>query len=216
MGRTCKLCSQSRCRIRTSPSRPRGVRHRWEDIEAASFKWRLYFTAMGVFSWNVRTYPLFSLDFLRIFLGSGASNIWEGQWSWVCSHFVHFRCERSSEPLGVSKPHELHPSLPQILPCPFRCDLGDPKRGGGRPPGCHAATVLLRDRVQHGASSRRGGRLQPLRLAAEERLWFSRRAAEGPCRAHPAGPKHTVPWPCEHHAKWSAEQLIRSDLWPGK
>lgn len=66
----------------------------------------------------------------------------------------------------------------RLLPC-HRCHLGDPERGSGRPPGCHAAALLLPGRVQHPAAPSSGRRLQPLRLAREEQMpqqqWPSQR-----------------------------------------
>lgn len=101
---------------------------------------------------------------------------------------------------------------PPLLPC-NRCHLGDPERGGGRPPGRDAAALLLPGRVQHPAAPSAGRRLQPLRLAREEQVSQQQRASQ---RGAARSERTFTTQLCGSSRKQSTKQSINSLLQPGE
>lgn len=92
---------------------------------------------------------------------------------------------------------------------PGRCDLGDPERGGGRPPGRHAAAFVFPGRVQHPAQPKPGRRLQPLRLSGEDQVPQQQQQQHPRCqRAY--GGRGTLagkPQRAAARAEWTLTQL---------
>lgn len=100
----------------------------------------------------------------------------------------------------------------------YRCDLGDPECGGGRPSRRHTAALLLPGRVQHPATPPVGWRLQPLCLAWEEQVLQQQQPSQR--RRLPQRDAARSEWTftqlCGSSSKQSTKQSINSLLQPGE
>lgn len=137
-----------------------------------------------------------------------APGMYQGQWRMCTSTGLFYGGRHRRRRRGHrSFPGEFsHSTASAFLLPPLRRDLGDPQRGSRGSPRRHPAAVLVRDGVQHAAPAQRAGRLQPLRLAAEEQARRRRRRQQlqrarrrlGPdAGADPAGSKRTVSQCCK-------------------